>query len=85
MDLISLISKEHPPSFLVHSIDDPVCRVQQTIDYTTCLIEHKVPAELHLYPEGKHGYGLGKTADGTSQWLDAAINWIKRLPVGFEE
>lgn len=79
LNLIPLISEDNPPAFLVHSVNDPICPVEQTIQYAKKLIESKVPTELHLYPEGKHGYGLGKVSNGTDQWLNAAINWIKRL------
>lgn len=67
-----------PPAFLVHAGDDGAVPVQNSLRYYEACIKNKVPAELHLYPNGGHGFGMyNKTTDDS--WLDRLKNWINRL------
>lgn len=71
------VNENTPPAFLVHSVDDDVVRVENSIRYLLALKEHKVPGELHLYEKGGHGYGLGRKDDTTNQWPKACEEWLK--------
>ena len=71
------VNKKTPPAFLVHSIDDDVVRVENSIRYVLALKEHNVPGELHIYEKGGHGYGLGRKDDTTNQWPKACEAWLK--------
>lgn len=71
------VNENTPPAFLVHSVDDAVVRVENSIRYLLALKQHNVPAELHIYEKGGHGYGLGRTEDTTNQWPQACEKWLK--------
>lgn len=74
------VSQDTPPTFIFHSQDDTGVPVQHSLLFYEALLEAKVPAEMHLYPEGGHGYSLGINAEGTfTQWTAACIAWLKRL------
>ncbi len=75
--LLTLVSKETPPAFLVHAYDDSVCKVEESTLYAQKLFEYNVPVEMHLFPKGGHGFGKGRKEDGTDQWLQLFINWLK--------
>ena len=36
-----------------------------------------MPAELHIYQDGKHGVGLATRFPGTSTWPDRLRDWMK--------
>ncbi len=78
-NLIERVDKNNPPAFLVHSLDDNTCNYKETTLYARALRKYSVPNEVHLFPTGGHGFGLGRKEDGTDQWINLAINWIKRL------
>lgn len=65
-----------PPTFLAMAQDDPV-HVEHAIYYYAALQKVKVPAELHLYPQGGHGYGLRRTELPVTTWPDRVADWMK--------
>lgn len=74
---ISSISKETPPTFLVHTNDDEKVSVNESIDFYRGLIKNNVPAELHVYEKGKHGFALLKDRGYVSSWAERCIEWMK--------
>jgi acetyl esterase/lipase len=77
-DLLNWVTKDTPPAFFVHAVDDDVSPYTESTLYADALRENGVDTELHLFAHGGHGFGPGRDSDGTSQWLDLAANWIKR-------
>ncbi len=77
--LLNWVTKDTPPAFLVHSVDDDVSHYTESTMYADALRENGVDAEIHLFARGGHGFGPGRDSDGTSQWLELAANWVKRL------
>ena len=82
-ELVKLYSNElqvtanTPPAFLVHSSDDKVVPVQNSIDYALALGKYNISYELHIFKSGGHGYGLGKS-DGTEKaWPEICKSWLK--------
>lgn len=66
------VNADTPKTFLALSQDDKTVPIANSIMYYEKLSEYKVPAELHIYPSGKHGWGFSKTeyrADGKEDRL----------------
>jgi len=69
------VNAQTPPAFLVHSADDTVVPVGNSIAYYEALIKNKVYSEMLLYPHGGHGYGMNnKTTQ--DKWMDNLKNWM---------
>jgi acetyl esterase/lipase len=65
-----------PPAFLVHASDDNAVSPQNSIAFYLALLEHHIPAELHLYQRSGHGFGLH--LKGTrEEWIDRCRNWME--------
>jgi acetyl esterase/lipase len=71
------VNEHTPPAFIVHSMDDRVVPVQNSINYGLALNKFDIPAELHIYETGGHGYGLGRSDDTESSWPEACKKWLK--------
>jgi acetyl esterase/lipase len=71
------VTKNTPPAFLVHSMDDDVVPVQNSINYALALKKYKIPCELHIYEKGGHGYGLGRSNDTETSWPEACKKWLR--------
>lgn len=70
------VSKACPPTFLVHTDDDPSSSLGSALFYAG-LKRQGIPAELHIFGNGGHGYGLRHVK--TSQiatWPKAAALWL---------
>jgi acetyl esterase/lipase len=72
------VTKNTPPSFLVHAGDDAAVPVQNSLRYYQECIKNKVPAELHLYPAGGHGFGMNNRTT-TDNWMERLSNWLNSL------
>ena len=69
------VSPNTPPAFIIHSGDDKVVPVGNSIRYYEALIANGVKAELHIYPTGGHGFGLNNKTIADN-WMDRCFNWM---------
>lgn len=69
------VTKETPPTFLVHATDDPAVKVENSIRFYQALVANKIKTEMHVYQNGSHGFGLrNKTTNDI--WMDRCKNWL---------
>jgi len=71
------VTAKTPPAFMVHSIDDGLVPVQNSIRYALAMHEHGVTCELHIYEYGGHGYGLALWGGTHSAWPEACRKWLE--------
>jgi acetyl esterase/lipase len=73
------VTKETPPTLLVHSTDDDAVPVENSLSFYQALKNNGVPAEMHIYPYGGHGFSLAIGRGYLSTWTDRCIDWIRSL------
>ena len=71
-----LVNEQTPPAFLVHAIDDGGVKKGNSVQYYEALQRNKVPAEIHLYPQGGHGFGMNNKTTSDS-WMERLKSWFK--------
>jgi acetyl esterase/lipase len=71
------VTKDTPPTFLVHSVADPGVPVENSLLFASALRKAGVPFEIHLYEKGPHGFGLAPTDPILSSWLERCADWLK--------
>ena len=73
------VAADAPPLFIAVAYDDNV-RMTST---ATALLDNwkkaKVPAELHVFPDGGHGFGMNKKGKSCDVWTDLLAAWMTRL------
>ncbi|MFR9529036.1 MAG: alpha/beta hydrolase [Rikenellaceae bacterium] len=67
-----------PPTFLMHSSNDNIVPVQNSLQYYQRLVESGVEAEMHIYPIGGHGYSLAYSDPYLTTWTERLEAWLKR-------
>ena len=72
------VSKETPPTFLVHAYDDPYSPENSIALYVE-LKKQNVPAEMHLYATGGHGFGLRPSDKAVSKWPQRCEDWLREM------
>jgi acetyl esterase/lipase len=70
------VTHQTPPTFLVQAENDPVDSVNNSLVYYVALKNAGVPAEMHLYAEGKHAFGLRPTDFPITRWPELVTNWL---------
>ena len=73
------VTKQTPPAFIMHSSDDTVVPVLNSINYYLALCKHGVPASMHFYPIGGHGWGYNESFPYKAQWKDEMEKWLREI------
>ena len=71
------VTKETPPTFLVHTMNDSAVPVENSLLFVSALRKAGVPFEFHLYERGPHGFGLGGKDPILATWPDRCADWLK--------
>lgn len=73
------VTPQTPPAFILHSSDDTVVPVANSVNYYTALVKNKVPASLHTYPVGGHGWGYRDSFPYKRQWTGELEKWLREI------
>ena len=87
-DLLSYYSLETQvdentvPCFIWHTAQDAVADVRNSLLFYSALLDKGVPAEIHIYHEGKHGLVMGRAETGkemksVQNWFPLALRWLE--------
>jgi acetyl esterase/lipase len=82
-ELVKLMSVEKqvnaktPPTLLIHSQDDGLVPVDNSILYFQALTRAHVPAEMYIYEHGGHGMALRPGQGTASDWTKRAEEWLR--------
>jgi acetyl esterase/lipase len=72
------VTRDTPPTFLVHSTDDKTVPVENSIMFYQALKAKGVPAEMHIFEYGGHGFGLAPADPTLGAWTTLCEAWIRR-------
>ncbi len=73
------VTARTPPTFLFHTADDATVPVENSLAFFEALKKAGVPAELHVFPHGRHGVGLAPQDPVLSQWPGLCAAWLRGL------
>ncbi|MFA6566622.1 MAG: alpha/beta hydrolase [Victivallales bacterium] len=79
MSLELNVHKDVPPVFLWHTANDACVPLENSLLFAEALSSHKVPFELHVYPDGPHGMGMGGADPHVATWVDLCAGWLKKM------
>ena len=71
------VTKDTPPTFLVHSTQDTTSPVENSLLFFQAMRRAKAPIEMHLYPVGPHGSGMDPKLGPTSEWPKHCESWMR--------
>jgi len=71
------VTKDTPPTFWFHTFNDETVPVEQGLRYYEALVKAGVPAEAHIFANGRHGAGLGKGDAALDQWPNLLEIWLR--------
>jgi acetyl esterase/lipase len=71
------VTKETPPAFLIHTVNDAAVSVENSLLFAAALRRAGVPYEMHLYERGPHGFGLAPNDPVLSSWPARCADWLR--------
>jgi len=83
------VSETTPPAFIFHTANDALVPVENAIAFASALDHAKIPFELHIFQNGKHGLSLARplTSSGfkhqvntdVANWFRLSVAWLTNL------
>ncbi len=77
------VSADMPPTFLWHTAVDAIAPVEASLLLALACRAKRVPFELHVYPEGRHGMGLAvppaREDRHVASWMPLCCEWLRTL------
>jgi acetyl esterase/lipase len=77
-----------PPTFIVHALNDSTVKVQNSILFYQALLDKKINASIHIFPQGGHGIRLDDNPGSTDLWTTLLEAWLKEtglvVPIPFK-
>jgi acetyl esterase/lipase len=77
MSLENQVTKETPPTLLIHTQEDKTVPVENSILFYQALTRANVPAEMYLFEHGSHGMGMRAGLGTASDWPRRAEDWLR--------
>ncbi len=71
-----IADEQTPQAFIWHTFTDGGVNVINSLDYVKRLRQKNVPAELHIYPNGRHGLGLAFGTQNVEEWTTQLLRWL---------
>jgi acetyl esterase/lipase len=71
------VSSFTPPAFIVHALNDSTVNVRNSLLFYNALIDKKINASIHVFPQGGHGIRLDENPGSTDLWLNLLELWMK--------
>lgn len=71
------VNAHTPQAFIMLSADDGAVPPANGIHYFEALLQHQVPATLHVYPTGGHGWGFRDAFTYKRQWTGELEKWLR--------
>lgn len=68
-----------PPTFLVATDEDDAVPPENSVFFYMALRKARVPAELHIFRQGKHGFGMTSGDPVIASWVDRCEDWMKGM------
>jgi acetyl esterase/lipase len=71
------VTARTPPTFLFHTNADATVPAENSVRFYLALRQAKVPAEMHIFQDGRHGVGLDLDDPVLGQWPTLLSNWLR--------
>lgn len=71
------VTAQTPPTFLFHTNADTGVPPENSVLFYLALRKANVPAEMHIYQEGKHGVGLAPDDPVLTSWAGRLTDWLR--------
>lgn len=75
------VSVKTPPTFLILASDDQSVNPKNSLMFYTALLENKVSASLHIFPQGGHSIPIKNGPGSSATWTEVCELWMKEIGI----
>lgn len=73
------ITNKTPPTFLILASDDQSVNPKNSLMFYTGLLENKVSASLHIFPQGGHSIPIKNGPGSSASWTNVCELWMSEI------
>jgi dipeptidyl aminopeptidase/acylaminoacyl peptidase len=73
------VSAATPPTFMVHALNDSTVPVRNSLLFYNSLIDKKVPASIHIFPQGSHAIKMTDNPGSADLFQQLLVLWLKEM------
>lgn len=73
------VGENTPPTFILHSADDEVVSLENSLQLAKSLKDKGVSVEMHIYPYGGHGFALALQKGRLAKWGQLLLDWLNDI------
>jgi dipeptidyl aminopeptidase/acylaminoacyl peptidase len=73
------VSSFTPATFIIHALNDSTVKVQNSLLLYQAMIDKKINASIHIFPQGGHGIRLDDNPGSTDLWMNLLEAWLKEM------
>lgn len=73
------VTPKTPTAFIVHAADDKVVNPRNSLMFYEALLNVKVSASLHIFPNGGHAIALRNNPGSTETWTNLCEMWLVEM------
>lgn len=73
------VSENTPKTFLWHTAEDQSVPVENSLLFAGALSKYRIPFQLHIFPNGRHGLGLAKEVEDVHKWTELCEVWLRKI------
>jgi len=70
------VTASTPPTFMIHALNDSTVNVQNSLLFYSALLEKKINASIHIFPQGGHNIKLTDNPGSTALWMNLLELWL---------
>lgn len=73
------VTKQTPPAFIMHSANDDIVPLRNSLEYCQALTDKGVSAVMHIYPDGGHGWCYHEWFVWKDLYKAELAEWLRRI------
>ena len=73
------VTPKTPPTFLILASDDASVNPKNSLMFYTALLENKVSASLHIFPNGGHSIPIKNGPGSSATWTNICELWLAEI------
>lgn len=73
------VRENTPPTFILHSTDDEVVPLENSLQLAKSLKDKGISVEMHVYPYGGHGFAMALQQGRLSKWGQLLLDWLSDI------
>jgi acetyl esterase/lipase len=75
------VTAQTPPVFMVHAVNDNTVPVQNSLLFYNALMDKKINASIHVFPQGAHGIKLRDNPGSVELWTALCEAWMNEMNI----